>query len=305
MVEYGFDIQLANKFIQGALALGADPGLVSDIQLDGEEINIVTYMHGYKVCGGYNTTSVPVCNTKLSNHINALIQMQYGTDGTTASIAALFSEIREELAPANMTWMYAGLKSVLPGDPAITALPPTIPGMINPLIYWTSSDLLAVNPSLLEAGMETFFTLAGRSGIQRAFATEGKDCVRNVDIPNTSLVHMKDYAAKAAFVGLVLQLILSFVSVVSFVPWLLSASPIGPAVKVVQNAEYFTTFLRSSSLQSNLEGLCNAPAHAIWQALDVVVRVGEAVGSRDDVIGVLTLDKPKMVRELVNGRKYQ
>ena len=90
----------------------------------------------------------------------------------------------------------------------------------------------------------------------------------------------------------------------AYIPWMLNSSPAGPAIRAVKESIYFTTLLSDSNLGDNIRGLCNAQTFSIWQALDVRVRVGEHVESIDEDVGHITMDKPKMVRPLVNGRKY-
>jgi len=307
LVDGGVDASYSTTLMNHASLHGNDPGMSSYYELESStgSIIITSVFYNYPVCGGYKTINRPICKTNLTNHIHATIQMQYGTDGTTASIAQQFSYIREELGPADVdTWLLAAVKSFIETQPAVRHLPPSVPGMINPLMYWTSSDLLAINPSLMEAGIETYYTMLLRVGIQRTFSTRGNSCVRNADVSDESIVNMKDYAYKCAVAGLAIQLILSVFASIAFVPWLLAENPLGPVVRVVTDNEYFTTFIRGSTIASNLDGLSNAPKHAIWQCLDIVVRVGESIATRDDTIGVLTLDKPKLVRGLTNGKKY-
>ena len=67
---------------------------------------------------------------------------------------------------------------------------------------------------------------------------------------------------------------------------------------------YFTALLADSNLSDNLKGLCNAPTHAVWQSLDIVVRIGESIMTQDEEIGHITMDKPKVVRPMVNARRY-
>lgn len=43
---------------------------------------------------------------------------------------------------ANITWLYSGLNSVLGGLDSSQQLPPTIPGLVNPLLWWTTSGYL-------------------------------------------------------------------------------------------------------------------------------------------------------------------
>ena len=176
--------------------------------------------------------------------------------------------------------------------------------MIHPALYWTSSDLLTVNPSLYEAGMETFFTILLRAGIQRTYSTEGVSCIRNVVLETKSKLTIGDYGFKTAVVMLTSQLIFSVAAMLAFVPWLINTSPAGPAIRAVKEFIYFTTLLGDSNYSDNIRNLCNAQTFAIWQGLDVKVRVGEAVDTVDEDMGRITMDKIKIVRQLVNGRKY-
>ena len=87
-------------------------------------------------------------------------------------------------------------------------------------------------------------------------------------------------------------------------PWLISNVPAGPAIRALNESIYFTTLLADSNLGDNLKGLCNAPTHAIWQSLDVIVRIGESIMTQDEAVGHITMDKPKVVRPLINARRY-
>jgi hypothetical protein len=92
-------------------------------------IEITSVLTGATVCGGRNASDppVPVCKTNISNIRHAIIEVTYMTDGTPASIATKAVKIRELGQPANMTWMYYGLLSMIGTDSAIR-LPPTFPG---------------------------------------------------------------------------------------------------------------------------------------------------------------------------------
>lgn len=91
----------------------------------------------------------------------------------------------------------------------------------------------------------------------------------------------------------------------TFIPWLLSVAPVVPAIRAVKESAYFTTQLPYSTFGDNLHGLCNASTFATWQSLDIIVQIGESVETTTDRNGYITMDKKKLVRPLVNGRKYQ
>lgn len=147
-------------------------------------------------------------------------------------------------------------------------------------------------------------TIFIREAIQRVYATTGKSCVKSATVEATTMITINESGAVVANTCLIIQLIMSGISLILYIPWLISNTPVGPAMRAIKESIYFTTLLGDSNYSEHLRGLCNAPTHAIWQALDVVVRVGESVATRDDEVGFITLDKPKFVRELTNGRKY-
>jgi hypothetical protein len=152
--------------------------------------------------------------------------------------------------------------------------------------------------------METMFTIILRGAIQRTYSTEGVQCVRNIVIADQSKLTIAEYGYQCAVAALTIQLIFSLVSFIAFLPWLANQAPVGPAMRAVKDFIYFTTLLGDSNYSDNIRNLCNAQTFAIWQGLDVIVRVGEAVDTQDEDMGRITMDKTKLVRPLVNGRKY-
>jgi hypothetical protein len=226
------------------------------------------------------------------------------TDGTPASIAQKIALVQSYNGNANLTWLDFALKSILGGEYAQNDLPATVPGMINPLVYWTSSNLQSYDRSLLAPGIETLLVIIMRAGIQRTYGKNGNTCERTTILQTSCAIKMESYGIYSATIFLVIQTIFAVLSILCFIPWLMSENPIGPAVRAVRQSVYFTTLLADSNFSDNIRGLCNAPGFAIWQGLDVVVQVGESIKSVQDDIGHITMDKKKFVRELVNGRRY-
>jgi hypothetical protein len=103
---------------------------------------------------------------------------------------------------------------------------------------------------------------------------------------------------------LAFQLLVTIVSLFAFVPWFLSEHPVGPGVRAMREDIYFTTLLNSSALNNGFHELCNAQTHMIWQVLDVIVRIGESIHTVSEEVGHIAMDKPKLIRNLVNGKKY-
>jgi hypothetical protein len=256
------------------------------------------------LCGGYDVLSFPVCKTEFFNHNNAIVEMKYMTDGTPASIAQDVATLREVKEPASLDWLENAMVAIMDGPVTGYQLPATVPGMINPLLYWTTSNLLAINPSLLEAGLETMYVILLRAGIQRTYSTDGSTCVRNIVLENKSTLKIEPYGLDTVLVMLSVQMILTCLSVFAFLPWIFNTAPVAPAIRAVRENIYFTTLLADSNFSDNIRNLCNAPTYAIWQGLDQVVRVGEAVDTVEEDVGRISMDKTKLVRKMVNGRKY-
>ena len=269
------------------------------------KITATTAMVNTPLCGGLNMTSMPVCTTTFANHSQAIVMMEYMTDGTTASIAQKDVRVRELTEAADLnTWAFGALSNILGSGVIKVALPSQIPAMMSPLLWWTTADLMAIDPALLGAGLETMYTILFRAGVQRSYSTAGQQCVREIVNPTLSKISMQDYGYKAALSALIIQLVFNAVSIAAFIPWIFCKSPAGPAIRAMNESIYFTTLLADSNLSDNLKGLCNAPTYAIWQALDVSVRIGESIMTQDDAVGHITMDKPKVVRPLVNARRY-
>lgn len=40
-----------------------------------------------------------------------------------------------------MTWLSTAMTNILEGADSVFPLPPTIPGLVNPLLWWTTSGI--------------------------------------------------------------------------------------------------------------------------------------------------------------------
>ena len=259
--------------------------MVNHVKRTAEGVSLFTILANTPLCGGRSMKSYPVCKTTFSNHRHCTVEMRYMTDGTPASIAQENVKIREIGEPANIDWVYSAMVSILGNQTADYELASTVPGVVNPLMYWTTSDLLSINPSLFEYGLETTFTILLRAGMQRTFNHQGNKCTRNVVLPQDSSLTIQKYGLQTVQAMLSLQLIFTAIAIIAFLPWLLAESPIGPAVRAVHESIYFTALLADSNFSENIRNLCNAPTFAIWQGLDTIVRVGEAVETVDEDVG--------------------
>nr|KAJ3421773.1 hypothetical protein HK105_002330 [Polyrhizophydium stewartii] len=308
LASVGVPANIAPTLLSELSVLGTVEGMANAFINGTSSLKIITMLSHTYLCGGTNGTNpfVPVCFTEISNHRHATIMVQYMSDGTTASIAPRLVEVRTLSEPADLQyWLSNAMNAILEGPFSHTRLPPTFPGTVNPLLWWATPNLIAIDPSLIEAGIEAMFAVLLRAGVQRTYISEGDTCVHNMEILGVSSLDLVAYGANIAIFILSFQLFVTGISSLCFAPWLLSPNPIGPAVRLTRDPVYFTLMLNSSNIITGTEMLCNAPPHTIWQAYDTIVRVGEPFGTRDDpMFGHITLDRPKLVTHLTNGKRY-
>lgn len=266
--------------------------------------NMTTMIHGSPICGD-DDFHIPVCVTRFFNHTKLDVEIRYMTDGTPASIAAeavFIRKLHENLTDFNAP--HFALKTILGGQISSFEMFATIPGVMNPLLWWTTPNLLATDPALLDAGLETTFTMLIRAGMQRTYDIKGSTCVKNVADEGKSKLTMRDYGVTVSTVILAYQLACSCIAVLCFIPWLFVSDPIGPSVRILKEEIYFNTLVHTSSINSGFWELCNAPQHMIWQALDIIMRVGETIQTTAEDVGHVACDKPKLIANFQNGRKY-
>jgi hypothetical protein len=294
-----------------------DLGLVNYIEYNETDNTVVvnTFMANFDLCGGKGVQFIQSCHTVFSNHTTADVLIEYMTDGTPASIAAKEVWIRNITGEGNMTWVYEALVNILNirdkvesevAQPLVgnITLPQTVAGITNPLLWWTTPNLIMVDLSLLEAGLETTFTILLRAGMQRTFSTKGDVCVKNVAVGGASVVTMTPDGIKIVCVIIGFHLLVCLIAIGAYVPWLINEDPILPCIRVLKDNIYFSTLLNSSSINTGFYELCNAPSHAMWQAIDLIARIGETIQTVSEEIGHICMDKPKLVRKLVNGKRY-
>jgi hypothetical protein len=201
--------------------------------------------------------------------------------------------------------MSKALSNIHEGNISATKLRQTVPGIINPLLWWCTPNLLSIDPNMLEAGLETYFTILLRAGIQRTYHVDGASCTSNVKIIGRCKIQMLNWNASLALFVTGFQLLVCLLSILGFVPWFLSENPIGPGVRLLKENIYFVNVVNKSALFRIFSELCNAPSPTLWQSLDIVVRIGESFSTKNEEVGNIILDKPKMVKAFANAKRYQ
>jgi hypothetical protein len=259
---------------------------------EGKSVDMDIFIGNSNICGGFNATHLPMCKSKIQYAEDVIVSSMFDTDGTTASIALVKSEIMQEIPDQTITYNALGqaFKTIFqPGTqyPLVS----TVPGMINSLLYWTSRELASISPTLLEAGMETTLSMILRSGIQRVFDSRGSSCNQYTDVPGMAMVSLTPWSLIAVFLTGSIQLVVSIMALMLASTWYFCKSPISPAIRIIRDPTYFTTMLTDSPFNIYLQGANNAQNHVIWQALDTVVRVGESLEPLDEFVGQIKLER--------------
>ncbi|KAJ3098510.1 hypothetical protein HDU97_003966 [Phlyctochytrium planicorne] len=265
----------------------------------------VFVLGGTIACGGFSDAVASVCSVEFSELKDVVVRSTFLTDGTTASIALSKSESIgiADIQDLNPDDMIFAMDAMIPKGTA-NSLPATIPGMLSPLLYWTSTDLLSINPAYLSPGMETTISILLRAGIQRTFDSTGLQCPRFISRGDMTKVKMKGWGYATLFISAVIQLIFSFLALGLAMHWLWNKHPITPALRALRDPTYFMTLLADSPFCVNLVGTANAPPYVFWQSLDLIVKIGESVDTLSEPIGHIKMERAKLVRSLANGRLY-
>ncbi|KAJ3308810.1 hypothetical protein HDU76_003807, partial [Blyttiomyces sp. JEL0837] len=263
---------------------------INSTETDGIRFNMA--LGNVQTCGGYSSAVMPICSTRIYNATDAMISSSFATDGTPASIALVDQQQINVMDVQTITHqaLATSYKTILPPG-QVYQMVGTVPGMLNALLYWTSSDLISVNPSLLEPGIETMVSMILRAGIQRNFEVYGSTCPRlPIARQDQCIVKLTGWGRASVFAIAGVQLALSFMALVLSMIWYIHPSPLTPAIRVIRDPTYFMSVLCDSSFGVFLNGTCNAQRHVIWQALDTVVRIGETLEALDENVGKIKMD---------------
>ena len=216
----------------GVKSLDLGPGMATYFEQINDTLVISHVLTGLNVCGGTNVSypSLPICKTTFANLKNAIVQMTYMTDGTSASIAAKKIAVRSIGDSANMTWVSQALSNILGGNSTAFPMPPTYPGSVNPLLWWATPNIEVVNSAQLEPGLETMWSIILRSAIMRTFSTRGQHCTQSIISDSKLVLKMSTIGVTIGLIFLGGQILVLLIAILGFMPWIFSTLPIGPAV---------------------------------------------------------------------------
>ncbi|KAJ3320154.1 hypothetical protein HDV06_005631 [Boothiomyces sp. JEL0866] len=283
------------------------PGFISNVAppIRGR-FNATTILTGSTACAttAEDIQLFPVCTTQIYDHKHASISMEFATDGSPASIAAVNAQILDIGEPANITWLYQSLVNILEGETSYFLLPQTYNGAVNPLMWWTTTNMIAVDPAILEPGIETMIGILLRSAVFRSFASKGYLCPQSVVNPDYLIIYISDFGYGMGIAFVVIELVILTLCIVAFIPWLRATKPLGPGVRIAHDRTYFTVMVNSAAVQAfGITPMLDTDV--MWNKFDFVVRVGESKKTRDDPeFGQIMVDVPKFVSPFQNGKMY-
>ncbi|KAI8914364.1 hypothetical protein EDD86DRAFT_199168 [Gorgonomyces haynaldii] len=312
LVDTGIDASLVAQMQTLYRRLGNELGVVNALSYNtsGENAVVMTMISGIDTCYTTNLTwpSVPVCKTIIGNHRKGTIVAKFMTDGTPASIALKSVDVRSEDGPADNTWLMAALTNILEGSVNSHVLPKVYPGAINPMLWWTTANMQGVNAAFLSAGLETFWTMVLRAGMQRTFTPHNQFCTQNQVDPNSVVLTFDD--STASLLGNIFvagQILVSVVSLLMSLPYLIVSFPMGVGIRFCLDSSFFRLMLQQPLQEGIIKDYYqpNAESAFILPTLDVVLRLGESMKTRDDPdIGNICLGKPKLISNFINGKLY-
>ena len=255
---------------------------------------IITHMiiGNVRLCGGYSFEYAPVCTTNMSSFTNADVASTFQTDGTTASISLVNSEVYDVYSvqtASNAEFRDAWNNMLSPG--VAHTLETTVPAMLPALLWWASPDLLALDPALIAGGIETLNSIILRAAVQRSFDTLGTSCPRYANQAGLAIISLEIWGQVILYVNGGVQLFFSLLALSLSCTWFFATSPIAPAIRLIHDPTYFMTLLADSPFTIFLNGTNNAPKHVIWQALDTVGRLGETLDTLNEQIGHIKIDR--------------
>ncbi|KAI8913347.1 hypothetical protein EDD86DRAFT_104413 [Gorgonomyces haynaldii] len=305
----GVDPSIANQMSTLFYSLNNRIGLVNHLELNGtSNIVVTTLLSGISYCGGTNTSTPTlfVCKTNVFDHYRAVVRNELMTDGSPASIAQKTSTVRSIGAPANMTWLYQAMQSTLSGTFSAIPFPGNIPGTLNPMLWWTSSNLQSFSGSFLEAGLETTFAIILRLSMQRSYSVKGMRCVQNLVSEGYSFVTLKMVGTITGFIFLSGQLLFILLSLAIYSIWFFLNNPVMPGIRMAKEHSYFSLMACSAISNGSVQGIKGVmDSSYMWARLDFPVRIGESIASKEDPdVGYIVVDKPKFVTALKFQRKY-
>jgi hypothetical protein len=299
--------QFTEYFSENIRTYFAEIGMINSVEFDGDKILISTAITGTAMCGSKENivSPVSVCKTTISHARNSTLSVLYMSDGRSNLAVPKKVSIKSEGSSISIEPMYRGFLSLME-ERSTLLLPSLYPGALNPLVGYSSPNMQALSPALLEAGMESTFSVISKLVIQRTYRTKGVMCQQSVFSETDVHINISSLGFITGMLFAVIELSFTLFSVGFYYFWLVAEYPIYPAILLVESSIYFTAMLGKSRFVKGLEeGVFKSISAEIWYQLDSTARIGESIYTLEDPdYGDIILDKPKLVSHLTKTKSY-
>lgn len=114
-------------------------GLANRIDFDGSTVTVTSLLANIAICGGIKPSFISVCTTTFTDHFFATVSQVYTSDGSGSTVTQNAALLVKLGSRADISWIYASMKNILEGVESSIPLAPTVPGLMNPLLWWTTS----------------------------------------------------------------------------------------------------------------------------------------------------------------------
>ena len=144
------------------------------------------------------------------------------------------------------------------------------------------------------------------SGFQRTMAFDQTFCTQNVADDTSMVLSLTSFGLLFGCLFVGGQLLINLICLMACVPRLLEVNPVGPAIRICRDFTYLILLL-NGSFTAGILSECKSSVHVddVWVKMDLFVRVGETIGTKDDPEkGCVTIDRPKFVTNLIKGKRY-
>jgi hypothetical protein len=142
--------------------------------------------------------------------------------------------------------------------------------------------------------------------MQRIYSIEHEFCTQNVADTSSIILSMTNPGYLFGMCFVVGEIIMLFLCILFCIPRFIQPQPISPAIRVTNDYTYFILMLTGPFTSTILsESKSSVVTDDIWNKFDIPVRIGESILTKEDPEqGVIVVDRPKFVSNLVRGKKY-
>ena len=132
------------------------------------------------------------------------------------------------------------------------------------------------------------------------------DSTQNLPDPTKTTLTISQSGFYMGLAFSIFEFCMTLFSIALAIPWLLSANPISPAVRLVRDQTYFNIMVGKNSTAAILRERNSISTRIdVWSKMDVIIRVGESKKTIHDTDeGKLVIDKSKLVSPLSFTKRY-